>query len=151
MKTLLFVVALWVALLHGPFATAAVAETVFTGDTIGGVRVISQLDVNDLESGAKHRFLFRGVEMGTGQHWYVPVMVAKGAQSGKKVLLAAGVHGDEVSPVAAIQQAFSELAPARMQGTVVAVFDIARPAKEFTQRRWQTTADGGNLIDMNRV
>lgn len=151
MKTLLFVVALWVALLHGPFVTAAVAETVFTGDTIGGIRVISQLDVSDLEPGAKHRFLFRGVEMGTGQHWYVPVMVAKGAQSGKKVVLAAGVHGDEVSPVAAIQKVFSELAPVRMQGTVVAVFDIARPAKEFTQRRWPTTADGGNLIDMNRV
>jgi hypothetical protein len=34
-------------------------KTVYTGDTIGGVRVISQLDVNDLKPGKKHRFLFQ--------------------------------------------------------------------------------------------
>lgn len=30
--------------------------------------------------------------MGTGQHWYVPIMVAKGVKPGKRLLLVSGVH-----------------------------------------------------------
>lgn len=130
---------------------SAYGKTVYTGDTIGGVRVISQLDVNDLEPGKKHRFLFQGIAMATGQHWYVPVMVAKGANPGKKVLLGAGVHGDELSPTDVVQRAFAELDPARMSGTVLAVLDMSRPSKEFVQRKWPTPISGGSLIDMNRV
>ncbi|MFN7399746.1 MAG: hypothetical protein ACK5SX_11975, partial [Sandaracinobacter sp.] len=63
-------------------ASPVAAETVYTGDLIDGKKVISQLDVNDLAPGQVHKFLFQGVEMGTGQHWYVPVMVAKGVRSG---------------------------------------------------------------------
>jgi hypothetical protein len=130
---------------------SAYGKTVYTGDTIGGVRVISQLDVNDLEPGKKHRFLFQGIAMATGQHWYVPVMVAKGVNPGKKVLLGAGVHGDELSPTDVVQRAFTELDPAHMSGTVLAVLDMSRPSKEFVQRKWPTPISGGSLIDMNRV
>jgi uncharacterized protein len=73
-------------------AIPAQAATAFTGDILDGVKVISQLDVSDLEGGKKHRFLFQGVEMATGQRWLVPVMVAKGANPGKRILLSAGVH-----------------------------------------------------------
>ena len=65
------------------FASSGFAATVYTGDTIEGKKVISQLDVNDLAPGQIHKFLFEGVEMGTGQHWYVPVMVAKGVKAGQ--------------------------------------------------------------------
>ena len=80
-----------VATAFGSFAASA--ATVYTGDTIQGKRVISQLDVNDLEPGKKHSFFFQGVQMGTGQHWYLPVVVAKGAKPGKKILLISGVIG----------------------------------------------------------
>jgi hypothetical protein len=135
------------------FCAAAFSHgaTIHTGDTIQGVPVISQLDTNDLEAGKKHRFMFQGVQMGTGQHWYVPVMVAKGANPGKKILIASGVHGDEVSPVDVVQRTFAALDPTRMSGTVVAVLDIARPAKEYVQRKWPVTESGGTLVDMNRV
>ena len=95
----------FVSLRHGLTALAlmvgaanANGATVYTGDKIQGVTVISQLDVADLDGGKKYRFLFQGVQMGTGQHWYVPVMVAKGANPGKRVMIGAGVHGDELSP-----------------------------------------------------
>ena len=52
--------------------------TVYTGDVIDGKKVVSALDVNDLEPGRKHLLYFQGVEMPTGQHWYVSVTVAKG-------------------------------------------------------------------------
>src|SRR6516164_10974922 len=58
--------------------------TVYTGNVIEGKEVVSALDVNDLEPGKKHLLYFQGVEMPTGQHWYVSVTVAKGAKPGKR-------------------------------------------------------------------
>jgi hypothetical protein len=127
------------------------AATVYTGDVIQGKRVISQLDVADLEPGKKHSFYFQGVQMGTGQHWYLPVVVAKGAKPGKKILLISGVHGDEVSPVDAVQRTVAALDPAQMSGTVTTVFDVSRPAKEGVTRMWPIAQWGGQLIDLNRV
>jgi predicted deacylase len=135
----------------GMSAATADAATVYTGDVIQGKRVISALDVNDLEPGKKHSFYFQGVQMGTGQHWYLPVVVAKGAKPGKKVLLISGVHGDEVSPVDAVQRTMAALDPAQMSGTVTAVFDVSRPAKEGVTRMWPIAQWGGQLIDLNRV
>jgi predicted deacylase len=133
------------------FATAAESATVYTGDVIQGKRVISELDVGDLEPGKVHRFYFQGVQMGTGQHWYLPVVVAKGAKPGKKILLISGVHGDEVSPVDAVQRTMAALDPAQMSGTVTAVYDVSRPAKEGVTRMWPIAQWGGQLIDLNRV
>ncbi|MBV9389712.1 MAG: succinylglutamate desuccinylase/aspartoacylase family protein [Chroococcidiopsidaceae cyanobacterium CP_BM_ER_R8_30] len=125
--------------------------TTLTGDKIQGVPVISQLDLKDLEPGKKHRFFFQGVQMGTGQHWYVPVVVAKGIRGGQRISLTAGVHGDELSPVNAVQRVMAALDPAKMSGTVIAVYDLSRPAKEYTQRKWPIAQSGGSLVDLNRV
>ena len=62
-------------------APGAPSATVYAGDTIQGKKVVSALDVNDLEPGQKHLLYFQGVEMPTGQHWYVSVTVARRAQS----------------------------------------------------------------------
>jgi predicted deacylase len=126
-------------------------QTVYTGDVLQGVPVISQLDLNDLEAGKTHRFFFQGVQMGTGQHWYVPVVVAKGRQAGKRIALTAGVHGDELSPVNTAHQVMASLDPTQMAGTVMAVFDLSRPAKEYIRRKWPIGQKGGSLIDLNRV
>lgn len=131
--------------------TLASTTTVLTGDRIQGMPVISQLSIADLEGGQTHRFFFQGVQMSTGQHWYVPVVVAKGSQNGKCVALTAGVHGDELSPINAVQQVMASLDPAQMSGTVIAVYDLSRPAKELIQRHWPTTQKGNSLIDLNRV
>jgi predicted deacylase len=125
-------------------------RTVYTGDVIQGKKVISALDVNNLERGKKHTFYFEGVQMPTGQHWYVSVLVAVGAKPGKRVALTSGVHGDEISPVHMIQTVMSQLDPAQMSGTVLAVPDISRPALEGMARRWPSSGRGIDLIDINR-
>jgi predicted deacylase len=132
-------------------ATAAQAATVYTGDVLKGKRVISSLDVDDLEPGRVHRFYFQGVQMGSGQHWYMPVVVAKGAKPGRKILLISGVHGDELSPVDAVHRTMAALDPAQMSGTVTAVYDVSRPAKEAATRMWAIAQWGNQLIDLNRV
>ena len=99
--------------------------TVYTGDTIQGKKVVSALDVNNLEPGKKHLLYFQGVQMPTGQYWYVSVTVAKGAKPGKRVILVSGVHGDEMSSVHTVQTVMNQLDPAEMSGTVMAVTDIS--------------------------
>lgn len=129
---------------------ASSMRTTYTGDMIDGKRVVTALDVNDLEPDRKHLLYFRGVAMPTGQHWHVSVTVARGARPGKRVILVSGVHGDEMSSVHAVQTVMNQLDPAQMSGTVMAVTDISRPALESIQRRWPNQGRGPDLIDMNR-
>ena len=125
-------------------------STVYTGDVINGKKVVSSLNTADLEPGKKHLLHFQGVQMSTGQYWYVSVIVAKGAKPGKRITLTSGVHGDEMSSVHTVQTVMSQLNAAEMSGTVMAVLDIARPAMGSMQRRWPSSGRGIELTDMNR-
>ena len=133
-----------------PSASQAQSGTAYTGDVIEGKKVVSRLDVTDLEPGKKHLLYFQGVKMPTGQHWYVSLTVAKGAKSGKRGILVSGVHGDEMSSVHTVQTVMNRLDPGQMSGTVMAVTDVSRPAMEGMQRRWPNQGRGIDLIDMNR-
>src|ERR1700751_5915701 len=124
--------------------------TVYTGDVIDGKKVISALNIDDLEPGKKHLFYFQGVQMVTGQHWYVSEMVAKGTSPGKRIALVSGVHGDEISSVCTLQTVMDQLDPSAMSGAVLAVLDVSRPAIEGMARRWPNSGRGIDLIDMNR-
>ena len=129
---------------------AASHGTVYTGDMIEGKKVVSALDLDDLEPGQKHLLYFQGVQMPTGQHWYVSVIVAKGVRPGKRAVLVSGVHGDEMSSVHMVHTVMDQLNPAEMLGTVMAVTDVSRPALEAMTRRWPDSGRGADLIDMNR-
>jgi predicted deacylase len=131
-------------------ARVSTPGTAYTGDVIQGKPVVTSLDVNDLEPGRTHLLYFRGVETPTGQHWHVSVMVARGARTGKRIVLTSGVHGDEMSSIHTVRTIMSQLDPAEMSGTVMAVTDIARPALEGMQRRWPNAGRGIDMIDMNR-
>ena len=124
--------------------------TAYTGDMIEGKPVVTALDVEDLEPGQKHLLYFQGVQTPAGQHSYVSTMVAKGAQPGPRVALISGVHGDEMSSIRTVQRVMEQLDPAAMAGTVLAVFDVSRPALVTMQRRWPNTGRGIGLIDINR-
>ncbi|WP_113922004.1 succinylglutamate desuccinylase/aspartoacylase family protein [Cognataquiflexum aquatile] len=130
--------------------TAPRISTVYTGDIINGKKVVSSLNTDDLEAGKKHLLYFQGVQMSTGQHWYVSVIVAKGAKPGKRFTITSGVHGDEMSPIHTVLAIMDQLNVAEMSGTVMAVTDIARPALESMQRRWPSSGRGTELSDMNR-
>ena len=77
------------------FLSASVmGSTVYNGDILKGRKVITELDVTDLEPGKTHELFFRaGGENNTGQYYYVPVSVIKGVNTGKRALFVAGVRG----------------------------------------------------------
>lgn len=132
-----------------PAAKPAAGGTVFTGDIVQGKKVISALDVSDLEPGRHHLF-FEGVQMVSGKTWYVSVVVVKGASPGKRIALTSGVHGDEISPIHTIHLILDQLDPAAMSGAVLAVTDISSPAIEGMARRWPSSNRGIDLFDINR-
>lgn len=125
--------------------------TVYTNDIVQGVPVIRQLDVSDLEPGKTHRFYFEGVQMGTGQHWYVPLVVAKGQRPGKRIALVAGVHGDELSSMDAVRRIMEQLDPQTMSGTAIALYGVSRGAIEYTHSHWAIAQGGGEWVNFNRV
>jgi len=54
-------------------ATPVKISTIYTGDVINGKKVVSSLNTDDLAPGQKHLLYFQGVQMSTGQYWYVSV------------------------------------------------------------------------------
>lgn len=137
--------ALWMALLAGAgvlIGQAAAAQTVRTGDRIDGIAVIDRLDTSDLTPGQIHRFWFRVTDNGIGQAWYVPVIVVRGAQPGHRLLLTAGIHGDELNGIDVIHRLVRSIDPARLSGTIVAVPGLNTPGLLHHTRGF--TPDGGS-------
>lgn len=129
----------------------AQAATIYTGDKINGVDVISQLDVADLAAGKTHRFLFEGATDGIGQAYYVPVIVAKGAKEGPKLILNSGIHGDEVNGVRTVQKIMAGIDATQLSGTVVAVTGANPNAISHIRRVWTGYTSTGNMVDFNRI
>ena len=131
-------------------AQVAPQGTVYTGDVIQGKKVISALDVNELEPGKKHFSISRACRCPPEQHWYVSVMVAKGAKPGKRVVLISGVHGDEISSVHTVQTVMSQLNP---RGDVGHGNGGSRTYPVRPSKAWRAMAQSGrgiDLIDINR-
>ncbi|EGU41858.1 succinylglutamate desuccinylase/aspartoacylase family protein [Vibrio scophthalmi] len=94
--------------------------TQYSDDVIQGHRVIHTLDVADLAAG-EHKFMFRVATDALSQWQHLPVMVFKGKKPGKKIVITAGVHGDEYNGVLAAQKTARELAGKELAGTVTIV------------------------------
>lgn len=135
----------------GPGAIAsASAQTVLTGDRIDGTPVIDKLDAGDLAAGQVHRFWFRVSDNAIGQGWYVPVIVVRGAQPGHRLLLTAGIHGDELNGIDVIHRLVGKIDPARLSGTIVAVPGLNTPGLLHHTRAF-TPGDGVDGANLNRL
>jgi predicted deacylase len=125
-------------------AAPALAATERSG-SLGGVPVIDRLDTTDLAAGQMQRFWFRAGDNAVAQGWQVPVIVIKGARPGPRLLVTAGIHGDELNGIAVIHRLAAQVDPARLAGTLVMVPGLNTPALLASTREF---SDGSNL---NRV
>ena len=132
-------------------ATTAHAATIYNGDKIAGLPVITKLDVNDLQDGKTYRFMFKGSDMNIGQNWYVPVIVAKGSKPGPKLLLNTGIHGDELNGSRVVQVVFENLDPKKLSGTVIGVLQASPNSLMHINRNWFLSGDGGGATNVNRL
>jgi predicted deacylase len=78
-----------------------------------------------------------------GHSLALPVILVRGARTGKTLVVTAGVHGDEYEGIQAILEISRELDPASMAGDFLAV-PVANPPAFWNGTR-TSPLDGGNL------
>ncbi|NLS12157.1 succinylglutamate desuccinylase/aspartoacylase family protein [Vibrio sp. SM6] len=96
------------------------STTHYTGDCLDGHRIVDHLCVDDLAAG-EHTLWFRVATNAIGHAQHLPVVVYKGAKPGKKVMITAGVHGDEYNGILAAQRMVRELVGKEIVGTITIV------------------------------
>lgn len=115
---------LW--LLLALLASPAAAATEVTGQ-LDDIPIIDRLDIADQPPGQTRRYWFRAGDTATGQRWLVPVILVKGARPGPRLLVTAGIHGDELNGIAVIHRLVAGLDPAGLAGALVAVPGLNPP------------------------
>ena len=133
------------ALLAVLLAAAPAAAATERSGSLAGVQIIDRLDTADLPAGQTQRFWFRAGDNALAQGWHVPVIVIKGARPGPRLLVTAGIHGDELNGIAVIHRLAATVDPAALAGTLVLVPGLNTPGLIASTREFP---DGNNL---NRV
>ena len=128
------------------FSLAAIAQ-----DTIAGVPVIERLDVETLPRGKTYHFWFRGMDTSVGQSWHVPVIVVRGSETGPRLLLNSGVHGDELNGIRVVQLVTKSIDPQKLKGTIVGIPGLNIPGILHGNRNYIMSDDGGSAANLNRV
>lgn len=129
-------------------AAPALAATESIG-SLDGTSIIDRLDTADLPAGQTQRFWFRAGASPVGQPWLVPVVVVKGAAAGPRLLLTAGIHGDELNGIAVLHRLAATVDPAKLAGTLVLVPGLNPPG--LMQSARQFTPDWGRSApNLNR-
>ena len=128
----------------------ALAQTDYTGETFLGKKVITNLDVSDLEPGKIHEFYFQTSENSLGKPWFIPVSVIKGKQEGKKFLVNSGVHGSEVNPILVSYKVKESLQPENLKGTVTIVHGMNVPGLMNNTRGYKFGGNSESTSDLNR-
>uniref|UniRef100_UPI0013DC403C M14 family metallopeptidase n=1 Tax=Sandarakinorhabdus rubra TaxID=2672568 RepID=UPI0013DC403C len=132
MRALLLAAAL---LLCAPAPTLAGAVTETAG-SLDGVPIIDRLDVADVAGGSINRYWLRAGTSPVGQPWLVPVVVVKGAQAGPRLVLTAGIHGDELNGIAVLHRLAAGIDPAQLSGTLTLVPGLNPPGLLQSSRQW---------------
>lgn len=110
--------------------------TEYMDDVVQGKRVIQRLDVEDLPPG-EHSFWFQAGTQALGLPQHVPVRVIKGQNAGHRVVITAGVHGDEMNGILSAQALARALHQQPLCGTVVVLPLMNQPgvlshSRDFT-------------------
>lgn len=114
------------------------------------IQLKGSLDVTTLAPG-RHHFEFTAGYKRTGDPIRVPIIVIKGTRPGKRLLLTAAVHGDELNGIGVIHKLVRQLNPNKMAGVVIALPGINRPGMEGHSRFFGEFGDTGTLVNLNRV
>ncbi len=120
-----------------------------TQDVIQGHSVIESLNVNELASG-EHRFWFQVASTAIGQFQYLPVIVLKGESQGPKIMVTAGVHGDELNGVLAAQKLARTLKGKVVSGVVTIVPTVNLPGMLNHSRDYSSSDPDASPCNLNR-
>jgi predicted deacylase len=103
-------------------------------------------DLAALARPGDHRYTHRIVTLADGSTVSLPVIVFAGRNAGPRILAIAGVHGDEMEGIVALQEVAERLDPGTMRGTVVLI-PVGNPPAFRAARRRSPLDD----LDLNRT
>jgi len=109
------------------------------------IKVINDLNLDEIPNNCISRYWLELVEDGMGVPIKIPVIVAKGKETGKVVGITAAVHGNELNGIPVIQRLFNEIDVAELKGTVVGIPVVNTPSYLRKERRF---LDG---VDLNHI
>ncbi len=112
--------------------------------------LIQRLTLDTLPPG-RHTFRFDALPTGVGQSWLVPVLVYRGARPGPRVMITAGVHGDELNGVLAAQQLGRELDVTQLAGTVILVPGVNPSGMVARHRDFLPGDPDCSSVNLNRI
>ncbi|MGF1852715.1 succinylglutamate desuccinylase/aspartoacylase family protein [Vibrio satsumensis] len=125
-------------------------KTEYLGDVLQGRQVIGSLNVEDLPVG-EHQFWFQVTSDGLGQPKNMPVSVFKGSQDGPKLMITAGIHGDELNGVLAAQQIIRDLVGKTLKGSVTIVPTVNLSGLLNHSRDFVSSDPGSCPANLNRL
>ncbi len=102
-----------------------------------------RFELDQISPGTKQILDIEIAPLAMGDTLRVPLLVARGLQSGNTVVVLAGVHGDEYEGMWAARDVFKSLDPTTMRGTFVSV-PVCNPPAFFARNR-ESPLDGQNL------
>ena len=105
--------------------------------------VPARFDPNELPIASKTTVMLDIAPLPTGPMLQLPVLVARGREPGKTVVVLGGVHGDEYEGMAATREVYRELDPQEMRGTFIGVPVVNPPA--FATHTRTSPLDGQNM------
>ncbi|KFA95006.1 succinylglutamate desuccinylase/aspartoacylase family protein [Vibrio sp. ER1A] len=111
---------------------------------------IQALDVEGLEPG-EHKFWFAVATDAIGHPQTLPVRVFKGSRPGKRIMITAGIHGDEQNGILTAQQLARELIGKTNAGTVTIVPTVNLSGIARHSRDYHSAAPDSSTSNLNRV
>lgn len=111
---------------------------------------IQALDVNALEPG-EHKFWFAVATDAIGHPQTLPVRVFKGDKPGKRIMITAGVHGDEQNGILTAQKLARELEGKSICGCITIVPTVNLSGIARHSRDFHSAAPDSSSANLNRV
>jgi predicted deacylase len=113
-------------------------------------RLIENLNIEKIQAG-RHHFYFTASTNNVGVPILIPVIVIKGKKEGKKLLLTAGVHGDELNGIRTIHKLLNNIDYTNLNGAVIAIPGVNQSGLNSNSRYFTASSGGGSQSDLNRL
>lgn len=105
------------------------------------IPTVTELELEKQAPGTIRRVWLALADDPLGLAQKVPVLIAKGGNTGKVVGITAALHGDEVNGIPVIHELFRKLDPTKLQGMVIGVPVVTVEAFRLHQRRLMEGVD----------
>lgn len=113
----------------------------FTISSQGEIEVINEINLESIPSNQIKKYWLQLSDNGLSQPISIPVIIAKGKDSGPVLGLTAAIHGNELNGIKVIQEVFKNIDIQNLKGTIIAVPGLNQVSVTSDRRRFIDNED----------